>query len=102
MTKDEIEAIANEVLTGHLAASGYDKVEVRPGYDHDDDPSLFVTALFKPGSGITGGRESNAAHAALWMALREKGEERFPYLNFRYPDDEILGDDEDSDVEEDA
>jgi hypothetical protein len=33
--------------------------------------------------------------------LREKGEERFPYLNFRYPDDEILGDDEDSDVEED-
>ncbi len=95
MTVDEITTIADEILTRHLAASGYERVEVRPGYNQSDEPSLFVLAHMKPGSGVTGGKESNAANAALWLALREKGEERFPYLDFDYPDDEIFGDDED-------
>lgn len=103
MTADEITTIADEILTRYLAASGYERVEVRPGYNQSDEPSLFVVAHMKPGSGVTGGKESNAANAALWLALREKGEERFPYLDFDYPDDEVLSDDEDdSDVEEDA
>ncbi len=46
---------------------------------------------------MTGGGESNAANAALWLALREKGEERFPYLDFDYPDDEIFGDEDEDD-----
>ncbi len=101
MTVDEITTIADEILTRYLTASGYERVEVRPGYNQSDEPSLFVVAHMKPGSGVTGGKESNAANAALWLALREKGEERFPYLDFDYPDDEIFGDDDDDDRERD-
>ena len=38
---------------------------------------------------------ANAAHAALLMTLLGKDEDRFPYLTFDYPDDEVLGDDAD-------
>ncbi len=77
---------------------------MRAGYNQSDEPSLFVIAHMKPGSGVTGGKESNAANAALRMALLELGEERFPYLDFDYPDDEVFGDEDedDWDVEEGA
>jgi hypothetical protein len=101
MTETEILAIADEVLTRHLAASGYERAELRAGYDHDDDPALLVTAHFKPGSEAAGGAESNAAHVALRMTLLGKGEERFPYLRFIYVDDLIGDEDEDDEwVEE--
>lgn len=95
MTEQEITAIANEVLTPILGGSGYAGVEVRPGFDHEGDPSLFVRARFKLGSGVTCGKESNAAHAALRMTLLGKGDDRFPYLTIDHPDDEVLGDDDD-------
>ena len=104
MTETEILAIADEVLTRHLAASGYERAELRAGYDHGDDPALLFTAYFKPGAGMTGGAESSAAHVALRMTLLEKGEERFPYLRFIYADD-FVGDEDDEiewDEEEDA
>lgn len=101
MTVDEITTIADEILTRHLAASGYERVEGRPGCDQSDEPSLFVVAHLKPGSGVTEGQESNAANAALWLALRETGEEHFPCLDVDYPDDEIFGDDDDDDREMD-
>lgn len=103
MTVDEIKPIADEILTRYLTECGYERVEVRAGYNQSDEPSLFVVAHMKPGSGVTGGKESNAANAALRMALLARGEERFPYLDFDYPDDEIFGDDEDDwEVEEGA
>jgi hypothetical protein len=97
MTENEILAIADEVLTRHLAASGYERAELRAGYDHDDDPALLVTVHFKPGAGVTGGAVSSAAHVALRMTLLGKGEERFPYLRFKYADDDLEGDDEEED-----
>ncbi len=81
MTVDEIKPIANEILARYLTESGYERVEVRAGYNQSDEPSLFVIAHMKPGSGVTGGKESNAANAALRWRLLELGEERFPYLS---------------------
>ncbi len=98
MTETEILAIADEVLTRHLAASGYERAELRAGYDHDDEPALLLTAHFKPGSEAAGGAESSAAHVALRMTLLEKGEERFPYLRFIYADD-FVGEEDDEDDE---
>jgi hypothetical protein len=97
MTETEILAIADEVLTRHLAASGYERAELRAGYDHDDDPALLFTAHFKPGAGVTGGAESNTAQVALRMTLLGKGEERFPYLRFKYADNDLDGDDDEED-----
>jgi hypothetical protein len=104
MTVDEITTIADEILTRNYAGAGYERVEVRLGYNQTDEPSLFVVAPFEPGAGLTGGAEANAANAAIRRVLLEGGEERFPYLDFDYPDDEILGDDDENyrDAEEDA
>ncbi|AWN49737.1 hypothetical protein DK419_28210 [Methylobacterium terrae] len=96
MTESEILAIADDVLTRHLAASGYERAELRAGYDHGDDPALLFTAHFKPGAGVTGGAESSAAQVALRMTLLDKGEERFPYLRLIYADD-LVGEDDDED-----
>ncbi|RVU19047.1 hypothetical protein [Methylobacterium oryzihabitans] len=90
MTETEIRTIANEVLAATLGSSGYERVEVRHGYDHDGDPSLFVKAVFRPGAGLTDGGRLNRANAELRTRLLTGGEERFPYLNVEYPDDEVL------------
>ncbi|AYO85690.1 hypothetical protein [Methylobacterium brachiatum] len=94
MTEGEIHTIANEILSRTLGSSGYERVEVQPGFDHAGEPSWFLKAVFKPGSGVTDGRRLNGANADLRMKLLERGEDRFPYLNVEYPDDEVLADDE--------
>ena len=94
MTDDEVRTVANEVLAGILGPSGFDHAEVRSAPDHDGDLSYFVTAHFKPGSGITAGDLSMRAHTALWTRLLARNDKQFPYLDFRYPDDEVLTDDE--------
>lgn len=93
MTESEIRTIANEILSVTLGTSGYEHVEIRPGYDHSGDPSLFVKAVFKPGSGVTDGGRLNRANADLRQKLLQMGEDRFPYLDVEYPDDEVLADD---------
>jgi hypothetical protein len=42
----------------------------------------------KPNSPPVGGKSSSEAHGALIEALLKHGEQRFPYLLLRYPDDE--------------
>ncbi|MCJ2068642.1 hypothetical protein MKK75_07480 [Methylobacterium sp. J-030] len=94
MTEGEIRTLANEILGRTLGSSGYERVEVRPGFDHSGEPSLFVKAVFRPGSGVTDGGRLNGANADLRMRLMERGEDRFPYLDVEYPDDEVLIDDD--------
>ena len=94
LTESEIRTIASEILARTLGSSGYERVEVHPGFDHSGEPSLFLKAVFKPGSGVTDGGRLNGANADLRMQLLERGEDRFPYLNVEYPDDEVLTDDE--------
>ena len=90
MTDTEIEAVTQDVLRTKLGKSGFEGAEVTIGLDHDGDASLFVTVRFKAKSGVTNGAASSEAHAALRRRLLALGEDRFPYLRYRYPDDEVL------------
>lgn len=93
MTGDEIHRIANEVLRETLGPHGFAHAEVRPAPDFDGEPSLYVTAHFKPQAGVTNGEASTRALSSLRKRLLDQGEERFPYIRYDYPDDEVLSDD---------
>lgn len=93
MTEAEIRKVANEVLRETLGAHGFEQADVRPVPDFAGEPALYVTAHFKPQAGVTNGEASTRALSSLRRRLLDAGEERFPYIWYDYPDDEVLGDD---------
>lgn len=93
MTADDIHRITNEVLRETLGPHGFAHADVQAAPDFDGEPSLRVTAHFKPQAGITSGEASTRALSSLRQRLIENGEERFPYIRYDYPDDEVLEDD---------
>jgi hypothetical protein len=93
MTDQEIRQVANEVLRETLGPHGFESADVRPAPDFDGEPSLYVTAHFRPQAGVTSGEASTRALSVLRKRLLDRGEERFPYIRYDYPDDEVLGDD---------
>src|SRR4051794_25733383 len=94
MNTDQVAAVAESVLRRRLGPAGLDHVEVTAGHDHDGDPALFVTAYYKPGSGVPSGEILSGSHGALHEALQKQGEERFPYLNHRFGNDDGFEDEE--------
>jgi hypothetical protein len=94
MNTEQIAAVAKSILRPRLGLMGLDHVEVTAGYDHDGDPALFVTGYYQPGTGVPSGEVLSSSHGALHEALQEKGEERFPYLNHRFGNDEGFEDDD--------
>lgn len=88
MNEAEAQAIAQRVLQQKLGPFGFVEAVVHAGLDHDEEPALFVDAIFQPSAPNIGGLASSEALVALRNALQERGEQRFPYLSLRYPDDE--------------
>lgn len=97
MTENEIRQVANEVLHETLGPHGFESADIRPAPDYDGEPSLYGTAHFKSQAGITSGEASMLALSSLLRRLLDLGEERFPYIRYDYPDDEVLGDDPETD-----
>jgi hypothetical protein len=88
MTESEVAGLAEGVLRPELADRGYDRLAVRADLDSLADPALFIDVFLKPGSQQIGGQLSSLLHSRLSERLLELGEDRFPYLRVRYPDDE--------------
>lgn len=89
MTREESQALAEKVLRPLLGDQGLDHIEVSFGDDHDGFPSIFVEAHFRKDGELVAGPANSRAAGDLFRAFFEKGEERFPYLLYRYEDDEI-------------
>lgn len=87
MTDGEIRALAQRVLCHALGRAGFDEAAVEARPNHADEDSIFVTARFRPGAGVTRGGLTADALVALRKALEDGGEHRFPYLIYEYPDD---------------
>jgi hypothetical protein len=85
---DTVTNIIDTVLREKLGAYGLDHVEVNVGEDHTGDPALFVLAVLAPNSPLIPGEVSVAANVAVHDAVLKHGEQRFPYLFIRHPDDE--------------
>lgn len=88
MTETEAQAIAQNILRAKLKKFGFVNVEVHAGFDHDNEPALFLDAAFEPDSPLIDGAASAEALTSLRNAFRARGEERFPYIFFHHPDDE--------------
>lgn len=97
MNIDQVAAVAERVLRPRLGPMGLDRIDVEAGHDHDGDPALFITTYFQRGSEVPSGEVLSVSHGALHEALQSEGEDRFPYLNHRFGDEDGF---EDEDLED--
>ena len=87
MTEAPIDVI-DDVLRKTLGPFGFVHAEVRSGEDHAGEQALFIVADLKPGAPLIEGKVSDEALGGLIQALRKRGDQRFPYLHIRHPDQE--------------
>lgn len=88
MNDAQIEAVADRVLRAELGRFGYERTEVRSGFDHSDEPAVYVYAVLGMDAPPLEGDAFIKAHSALNRALLDAGEERFPYLRTKRLGDE--------------
>lgn len=87
MTKDDVRVLADEVLRPILGPAGFTSADVEERENHAGEDAFFVKVHFAPGSVVTEGRAYNDAQMSVWTALKTRGEQRFPYLEWTYPED---------------
>ncbi|WP_232627956.1 hypothetical protein [Methylobacterium sp. Leaf118] len=87
MTDREIQALVEAVLVQTMRDAGFESASVEAKPNHADEDALFVTVRFRSGAGVTSGHTTADALVAMRCALESKGEHRFPYLIYDYPDD---------------
>jgi hypothetical protein len=86
---DERAAEAIKSAIGKLFGNAaIENIDVRPGEDHTGGPALFVTIYLKAQQKRMSGSRLLDTIAAATTALREMGDERFPYVTFLAPEDE--------------
>lgn len=95
MNDTEIQAIADNVLRGRLGRFGFQRVEVRSGFDHSNEPAVYIDAVLGEGAPALEPDTLMDANVALSNALLEKGEDRFPYLYMKRLGDDDRPDDAD-------
>ena len=77
-------------LRREFGSYGLDHVELKAGFDHDGDASVFVTAVLPPQTtSFMPGEISAAANVAVAQVLHNAGDERLSYLHIHRPDDEL-------------
>ncbi len=83
--REEIEA----VLRRELGRFGYLSSTMEDRRDSVGEPAIFIVASFADPSKLPPTHVTTDAMLALGDALRAEGDERFPYLNYRYPEEPI-------------
>ena len=84
LSETTVHDIVNRALSSTLGPHGFLHAEVRSGDDDLGDSSLFVTAVFAPGSSIVRGDAFGDALVDFRARLRDAGETRFPYFDVKY------------------
>jgi hypothetical protein len=87
-----IDAEARDLITGMvtqgLAPYGLKKVDVSPDVDHDGDPVIRIRAHMTHVDPALTPSKMSELHVAIFYALQEIGDERFPSFLTVYPIDE--------------
>ena len=91
LTYDQINHVADEVFRAKLGSHGFDHSDVADDIDLDGIEAVRITAHFRPGAEPAGGALVFAAVTTLRATLRQRGEERFAFLRYDYPDDDVPG-----------
>jgi hypothetical protein len=89
MNDADIRLVADRVLRKELGKFGYQRTEVRTGFDHSDEPAVYVDAVLGVGAPPLEPTTFFDTHAALGRALLAEGEQRFPYFRTRRLGDEL-------------
>ena len=89
LSDQEIQSIADAVLTGELGGSGFDHAEIRSGKAHDGDEAIFVKAVLKTTDDILAPHLFTRAYEVLDNTLQARGETRFPYFSVERADDDL-------------
>ena len=87
VTDAEISQVARDILGRVLGQAGFESARTEMKPNHADEDSIFVTVRFHPGVDLTGRSMTGEALVALRDALRDRGEERLPYLIYQFPND---------------
>ncbi len=77
----ELVRAIEELLKERLGRFGLERVEVRTGLDHADEPALFVDAWYRLSEEPVDPEALAEAHRALVDLLVERDDERFPYVH---------------------
>jgi hypothetical protein len=84
----DLEKPIENALRREFGSYGLDHLELKAGFDHDGDPSVFVTAVLPLQAPPMPGDISGAANVAVARVLHNAGDERLSYLYIHRPDDE--------------
>ncbi len=86
MDKAEIKTLAEAVIAPFLKGSGFLGADVEEKPNSEGEDSLYITLHFSPGAVLAGGLSYIDAQVAMVDALADRGERRFPYFKYDYPD----------------
>lgn len=86
MRERDLIALIEPILRERLSTVGFERATVTAGRDHDGDPALFVDVFFDGRHGALEARTFSDTIGAVWQALLDRDEERFPYLRLHIPD----------------
>jgi hypothetical protein len=88
LTENEVRSLAESAFLAALGASVFERAEIEAHLDHDGEDALFVTAHFRSGVDSVRPETVTDALVSLRRSLQERGDERFPYVRYDFPDDE--------------
>jgi hypothetical protein len=86
MRERDITALIEPILRERLSESGFKHATIAAGRDHDGDPAIFVDLFFDGSGGGPDSRTYSDTIGAVWQALLDNDDERFPYLRLHIPD----------------
>lgn len=81
----DVQNAVERVLREQLGDSGFQKVQVKVGQDHDDDEILYVDAYFDLQAQVDPERFYGLT-TAVRGALELLNEFRFPHLRYHFPE----------------
>lgn len=77
---EQIKAIMRE----NMGPFGLNKVEVRPGEDHDGDPVIFIDATYDLSETPIDTEVTCTLNSKMSRLLLDAGEQRFPHIRNRF------------------
>jgi len=93
MLHKQTDSAAIEALTQTIRkrfdAAAIDQIGIHSGVDHIGEPAIFVSVRLKAGKDRLPPEKSVDLQLELRDVLDEVGDDRFPYLAFSAPDDDL-------------
>lgn len=98
MTRDDVHALADEILRPILGPVGFASSDVVERENSAGEDALYVTVHMTPEADYVRSPAYTDALVAMQDALAERGERRFAYLKYDFPADPPPSADDDEDV----